>query len=82
MSEIIFPPAEVATIGGTTVTLGPSDAVLLRVEEAARRLGISRAQTYRLIASGELSSVKIGSARRVPVHCLNEFVDRLMAKQA
>lgn len=47
---------------------------LLTVEEAARRLRIGRSLLYRLIASGELESVKVGRLRRVPAECLPEYV--------
>ena len=82
MSKFPFPPAEVATVSGQVVPIAESDEILLRVEAAARRIGVSRAQMYRLIALGEVVSVKVGASRRVPVRCLNEFVDRLIADQA
>lgn len=53
------------------------DRVLLRVNEAATRLGVSLATVKRLLASGDLRSVKIGSSRRVPVADLADYVDRL-----
>lgn len=51
--------------------------LLLRVEEAARRLGIGRSSMYRLITAGEIESVRVGGLRRIPVPCLDEYVDRL-----
>lgn len=51
--------------------------LLLRVEEAALRLGIGRTSMYRLVMSGEVESVLIGGLRRVPAPCLEEYVDRL-----
>jgi excisionase family DNA binding protein len=62
--------------------MATSAEMLLRVEDAAHRIQVSRAQMYRLIASGEVGSVKIGASRRVPIRCLNEFVDRLIADQS
>jgi excisionase family DNA binding protein len=53
------------------------DQLLLRVEGAAKRLGIGRSLAYRFIQSGELRSVKIGGARRVLVSDLEDFVKRL-----
>jgi excisionase family DNA binding protein len=50
---------------------------VLTVEEAAERLRISRAQTFRLIRDGQLDTVKIGSSRRVPVESLDEYIERL-----
>jgi excisionase family DNA binding protein len=49
----------------------------LRVGEAATVLGIGRSKLYELIASGRLRSVKIDSARRVPVAALQEFLSHL-----
>jgi excisionase family DNA binding protein len=57
-----------------------SDEVLVTVAEAARRLSISRATVYVKLASGELSSVAIGRARRVPVAALEAFVARLLSE--
>lgn len=51
--------------------------LLLRVEEAAPRLGIGRTSMYRLVMSGEVESVHIGFLRRIPAPCLQEYVDRL-----
>lgn len=56
---------------------GDASALLLRVEEAATRLGIARTKMYELVSSGEVESVRVGRLRRVPVACLDEYVDRL-----
>lgn len=54
--------------------------LLLRVEEAALRLGVGRTSLYRLISAGEIESVQIGGLRRIPVPCLVEYVDRLRSR--
>lgn len=46
-------------------------------EEAAYQLRISRAYLYQLLASGEITSVKIGRSRRISATDLAAFVDRL-----
>lgn len=51
--------------------------LLLRVEEAALRLGIGRTSMYRLVRTGEVESVQIGGLRRIPAPCIEEYVDRL-----
>ncbi len=51
-----------------------TDPLLLRVEEVARALAIGRSKVYELIASGELPSLTIGSARRVPVDALQKWI--------
>lgn len=40
--------------------------LLLRVEEAARLLGLGRTKVYELIARGELRAIKVDAATRVP----------------
>ncbi len=50
---------------------------LYRPAEAAETLGLSRARIYQLIASGEISSVKLGSSRRIASVDLDDFVNRL-----
>ncbi len=44
--------------------------LLLRIDAAANRLAISRATVYRMLRRGELSTVRIGSAVRIPVSAL------------
>ena len=50
---------------------------LLTTEETARRLSIGRTLVYRLMASGDLESVRIGRLRRIPAVALDDDVDRL-----
>jgi excisionase family DNA binding protein len=61
----------------TAVGDGPNRG-LLRVEEAAEWLGLSRTKAYQLVYRGTLPSVTIGRSRRVPVVELHAFVQRLM----
>ncbi|MFG2872940.1 excisionase family DNA-binding protein [Streptomyces sp. NPDC048338] len=51
--------------------------VLLKVEEAARRLQIGRTLCYRLIRTGELEAVPVGRLRRVPADAVTEFAAKL-----
>lgn len=48
--------------------------LLVRPENAAMALGISRSKVYELMASGRLQSVKIGRSRRIPMEALLAFV--------
>jgi excisionase family DNA binding protein len=54
---------------------GLSTPLLVRVEEAARILSLGRSKIYELLGSGELSSVKCGKARRIPLTALVQWVD-------
>lgn len=49
---------------------------LLTVNEALERLALSRDKFYKLIRSGDLQTVKIGRARRVPEDAIEAFIDR------
>ena len=48
---------------------------LLRAEEAAEFLNIGRAKVYEMMASGELPSIRIGRAIRVPLTQLREWLE-------
>ena len=55
---------------------------LLTVAESATYLGISRSLLYSYVLRGEIPSIKIGRARRIPVSALDEFIARELADQA
>ncbi|MEU1673834.1 helix-turn-helix domain-containing protein [Streptomyces roseifaciens] len=55
---------------------GDTTLVALTVAEAARRIGIGRTKLYEYVASGEITSVKIGSLRRIPAEAVNDFLAR------
>jgi excisionase family DNA binding protein len=54
-----------------------NEPLLLKTSEAARRLGISRSFLYEQMAMGEIESVRIGYARRIPTAALDNYVARL-----
>jgi excisionase family DNA binding protein len=56
--------------------------LLLTVEDAADALAVSRAHLYTLLNTGEIPSVKIGRARRVPADQLRRFVERMVVEAA
>jgi excisionase family DNA binding protein len=45
------------------------------VREAARTCGISRATVYRLIASGQLKTIKVASRRLVPTSSIDALLN-------
>jgi excisionase family DNA binding protein len=49
----------------------------LTPEEAAKCLGIGRSTLFKLLASGDLQSVRIGTARRITLSQLEHFVAQL-----
>ncbi|MEO1842585.1 MAG: helix-turn-helix domain-containing protein [Pseudomonadota bacterium] len=58
------------------VTEVPDGKLLLRINEAAERLSLSRTNLYKLLTNGELESIKVGRSRLIPVDSLEEFVRR------
>lgn len=52
------------------------EPLLVRVEEAARILSLSRSTIYEMLDAGELPSVRRGAARRIPLAALREWVAR------
>jgi len=58
----------------TTTSVAPR---VLRVEEAARALGIGRSLVYDLIRTGRLRSFKIGRRRLIPADAIDEAIAAL-----
>ena len=50
------------------------EKLLLRPQEAAEAIGISRSRIYELMAAGTIPSVRIGTSLRVPVDTLRAWV--------
>lgn len=50
---------------------------LYRAPEAARILGIGRTTVYRLMDRGDLHSVRIGTARRIPRSAIEAYLNSL-----
>lgn len=55
--------------------------ILYPTDEVAQQLSVGLTTAKALIKSGELRSVRIGRARRVPADALQEYVQRLDAEQ-
>jgi excisionase family DNA binding protein len=51
--------------------------LLYSPEEGARALGLSRSRIFVLLSRGEIESVQIGRARRIPAEALEQYVARL-----
>ena len=54
----------------------PVEPICVRINDAARMIGIGRTKLYELISSGELETVKIGKATRVTTASLHDLVRR------
>lgn len=51
---------------------------LVKVDEVASMLQVSRWTVYRLIKEREIVSVKVGSSRRVPVQAVRDYIAALI----
>ena len=58
----------------TTKRATAVEPLLVRVEEAARMLSLSRSTIYEMLDAGELPSVRRGTARRIPLAAIREWV--------
>ena len=54
----------------------PVEPICVRVNDAARMIGIGRTKLYELISSGELETIKIGKATRITTASLHRLVER------
>ena len=50
------------------------EALLMRAEEVARTLGLSRSKIYQMMSGGALPTVRVGRAVRVPKAALRDWV--------
>lgn len=64
------------------MTASHARSQLLTVEEAALQARVGRTTMYRLIAEGDVKSIKIGRLRRVPVGAVTSYVERELARTA
>lgn len=69
-------------MSSTPTPTSPFGPRVLRVEEAARALGIGRSLVYDLIRSGRLRSFKVGSRRLIPVSAIDEAIAAFMEEAA
>jgi excisionase family DNA binding protein len=69
-------------MAGYATAEDPATALLLHVEDACRLMQINRDRVYRLIAAGELASLKIAGSRRIPRASIDAFIERQLAADA
>lgn len=59
------------------MTAPPSvEPICVKVNEAARMIGVGRTKLYELIATGDVEVVKLGKSTRVTITSLRELVNR------
>lgn len=54
----------------------PPNPICVRINDAARMIGVGRTKLYALIAAGEVETVKFGKATRVTTASLHDLVRR------
>lgn len=54
----------------------PPDPICVRVNDAARMIGIGRTKLYELIAAGEVETVKLGKSTRITTASLHDLIGR------
>ena len=52
------------------------EPICVRINDAARMIGVGRTKLYQLISSGELETIKIGKATRITTASLHKLVER------
>lgn len=55
---------------------------LLTPDQVAQRLGVGRTTVYELMGRGELPSLRIGRARRIPSSAVDAFIARKLEEAA
>lgn len=65
---------ETAPSGGRPRGVAQEPPLLLRVEEAARLLGLGRSKVFEMLGAGELPAVRIGRAVRISRAALERWV--------
>lgn len=58
------------------IELPVSEPICVRVNDAARLIGVGRTKLYELIAAGEVDTVKLGKATRVLTASLHDLIRR------
>ena len=58
------------------------DRLLLKVHEAAASIAVGRSTMYRLLGTGEIQGVRVGSSLRVPVAALRAWIDAHSSESA
>lgn len=54
----------------------PIEPICVKVNDAARMIGVGRTKLYELIAAGEVDVVKLGRSTRVTTASLRELLTR------
>lgn len=53
-----------------------AEPICIRVNDAARMIGVGRTKLYELIAAGEVETVKLGKGTRITTASLHDLIRR------
>jgi excisionase family DNA binding protein len=53
---------------------------ILSVKDVCEILGIGANNAYKILAKGEIINFKIGSVRKIPKQCLQEYINNKIAR--
>ena len=54
----------------------PVEPICVKVNDAARMIGVGRTKLYELIASGEIEAIKLGKSTRITTTSLHKLIMR------
>lgn len=52
------------------------EPICVKINDAARMIGVGRTKLYELIAAGEVDAIKLGKSTRVTTESLRELIKR------
>jgi excisionase family DNA binding protein len=58
------------------VTVPVSEPICVKINDAARMIGIGRTKLYELIAAGDVEAVKLGKSTRIVTASLHRLIRR------
>jgi excisionase family DNA binding protein len=67
--------------GNNTEDRFKNGPLLLTIEDAYRRLGLSRTRFFRELRDGRIRYIRVGSKRLIPAAALQEYIDERGAEQ-
>jgi excisionase family DNA binding protein len=58
-----------------------AEKILISPDEGCIALGVGRSTMFKMLASGEIPSIKVGRLRRIPVESLQEWARKQQREQ-
>ncbi|MCV7194135.1 helix-turn-helix domain-containing protein [Mycolicibacterium brumae] len=74
IAELVDAAVSAAANSTPAPAVDDDSTYLLRAEQAAERLGVSRSQVYAMVKSGELEGVRVGRWINVPLSSVKRYI--------